>query len=532
MNTIVSEAKASPQGQKAVGCLLELCHRLNLIPIPLKPKSKIPLVRWSEKHWRPSPAELEPWASKPGINWGVRCGAELAVLDFDEPGAYHRFVQEHPEAASWPRVKTGRGHHLWLKPTKPMRSQRVNGVEIKCLGSYVVAPPSVHPTGALYSFEIPPDGTLPEVDLERLLVLNENHSTIPPIPDKPSIGKTEGWVTTTEQQKTFRTLFSIVGVHPGQNPTWCPWHPDREGLPGRIPQESLSVDRNRCLFKCHSPRCGERGGLERLGDLALGQGCSNYPMYTGSAKNNSDIPIPEAPPWNQWELEEPPTKHCGLPIHLRHKHRRELQRIIGVLCGRWDCGTCGPYLKGKWWRHLTHHIMNEESVYLATISNGKWTTIYRRIRRAGGEFAKIELADGSLVIFTTAKEGTSLPASLREEVLRAAIDSATFKHRAISTSRGWALLKKNQRDSDWERVNLLPGTVNDARQVVRQLGLAPKELSVEQLGWMKGVKEGFEIKLPDSWLDDDELGYRVFVQWLNYGPIKAWDDPPVVSVSG
>jgi hypothetical protein len=39
------------------------------------------------------------------------------------------------------------------------------------VGTYVVAPPSVHPSGAAYVFEIAPDGALPEVDLQALLEL-------------------------------------------------------------------------------------------------------------------------------------------------------------------------------------------------------------------------------------------------------------------------------------------------------------------------------------------------------------------------
>jgi hypothetical protein len=512
--------------------LLELYEALGLTPIPLKCRSKKPLVKWGASDWPPPITGLRAWVSRSGINWGVRCGSELAVLDFDEPDAYRHFLKEYPQAASWPRVKTGRGHHLWVKPTKPIRSLRTNGIEIKGVGSYVVAPPSVHPSGNVYYFEIAPNGTLPEVDLQQLLSLIEDHRIDISISNKPSTSRVDDWVSTNEQQETFRWLFSIVGVYPGQNPTWCPWHPDREGLPGRQPNPSLSVDWGKCLFNCHSPRCGEHGGIEKLSDLVVGEtDCQNYPLPVTVTKGNSDIPIPEAPPWNQWELEEPPEKHCGLTVHLRHKHRRKLQRIIGALCGRCDCGTCGPYLKEKWKRHLTPHIIEEESVYLATVSKAQWATVYRRIRRADSEYAKIELNDGYLAVFTTASEGIRLPLSLRVGVLQAAIDAATFAHRAISTSRGWGLPKKQHGDSEWELISTLPGTVDDAKEVVRQLGLEPRELSPEY-AYKTGVIGGFDVELPDSWLEDDERGFKIFSEWLDYGPIRARDAPPVVATPG
>ena len=62
--------------------LLQLYQRLGLTPIPLKPRSKVPLVKW-HNGWNPPREELEAWASRPDINWGARCGVEVAALDFD-----------------------------------------------------------------------------------------------------------------------------------------------------------------------------------------------------------------------------------------------------------------------------------------------------------------------------------------------------------------------------------------------------------------------------------------------------------------
>ena len=110
MNNIVAQQKASTsQDQKMAGCFLELCHHLDLIPIPLKPKSKVPLVKWSDDSRKPTPIELGTWASKPGVNWGVRCGENLAVIDCDSEGAYLNFTATH-KLPDCPVVKTGRGY--------------------------------------------------------------------------------------------------------------------------------------------------------------------------------------------------------------------------------------------------------------------------------------------------------------------------------------------------------------------------------------------------------------------------------------
>lgn len=53
----------------------------------------------------------------------------------------------------------------------PVSTQRQNGLEVKCLRSYVVAPPSIHPNGEPYLFKIALDGALPEVNFVELLGL-------------------------------------------------------------------------------------------------------------------------------------------------------------------------------------------------------------------------------------------------------------------------------------------------------------------------------------------------------------------------
>ena len=65
MNNIVAQQKACDyQPQNMVGCPLEICHDFDLAPIPLKPKSKVPLARWSHVNLKPAPVKIEAWVSK------------------------------------------------------------------------------------------------------------------------------------------------------------------------------------------------------------------------------------------------------------------------------------------------------------------------------------------------------------------------------------------------------------------------------------------------------------------------------------
>lgn len=95
---------------------LQLYLRLGLTPVPLKERSKEPLVKW-RNGWNPTPEELEAWASKPNINWAVRCGDNLAGIDCDSEESFRNFTASHRLPPGCPIVKTSRGHHIWVELT-------------------------------------------------------------------------------------------------------------------------------------------------------------------------------------------------------------------------------------------------------------------------------------------------------------------------------------------------------------------------------------------------------------------------------
>ena len=134
---------------------------LGLSVFPLEPRGKRPPAGFS---WQACQTERLP-ASRvcelaeryPGCNWAVALGpvSDAVVVDADDDEA-RQWVMAHYLPTPWV-TKTGKGWHFWYRyphdgevANQNMRSQGVNA-EIKSAGTYVVAPGSIHPTGAAYT---------------------------------------------------------------------------------------------------------------------------------------------------------------------------------------------------------------------------------------------------------------------------------------------------------------------------------------------------------------------------------------------
>jgi len=107
------------------------------------------------------------WEQRPDSNIGVALGKGLIVLDVDRLDA----LRSLGPVLAWTRmVRTGRGAHLYYKAPAWVTNSAGRlpaGVHVRGLGGYVVAPPSVHPSGRTYRWLNPdepiaqaPDGLL------------------------------------------------------------------------------------------------------------------------------------------------------------------------------------------------------------------------------------------------------------------------------------------------------------------------------------------------------------------------------------
>lgn len=146
---------------------------------PLWPKSKKPATIHGLNDWSDNPESArEYWAEHPDANIGIACGVPshgLVVLDFDEDDAegvhgldtLNDWEETRGELPSTVVAVTGRGgyHMLYRTDRSGIRpsANRDLGVDVRCDGGYIVAPPSIHPNGSIYRWQ---DGCAPwEVDV-------------------------------------------------------------------------------------------------------------------------------------------------------------------------------------------------------------------------------------------------------------------------------------------------------------------------------------------------------------------------------
>jgi hypothetical protein len=125
---------------------------------PLKPRSKVPAVRWEPyQHRLATLEELEQWFTTPGYNIGVATGAlsKVFVIDADTPEAVTWAMTNLPPCGL--RVRTSKGMHFYYDypVDRAVRNKaRIReGVDVRGEGGFIVAPGSVHPSGHIYTRE-------------------------------------------------------------------------------------------------------------------------------------------------------------------------------------------------------------------------------------------------------------------------------------------------------------------------------------------------------------------------------------------
>jgi len=135
-------------------------QKLGIATIPIRYKDKRPeLKSWQEFQKRlPTNTELSKWFSGPFHNLGVVVGwNNLVVIDFDSDIEYARWQLwiARRSVYRWIRqtlqVKTARGVHVYVTTAQPAQNAKLPGIDIKAVGGYVLSPPSVHPSGPVYT---------------------------------------------------------------------------------------------------------------------------------------------------------------------------------------------------------------------------------------------------------------------------------------------------------------------------------------------------------------------------------------------
>jgi hypothetical protein len=165
--------------------------------LPLRPRGKEPLGDLAP-HGKDDATTDETtingwWARAPTANVGLCTGDGFFVLDVDPRNGgtetLAKLVHEHGHLPPTVTVLTGGGgaHHYFKHPGGKLRTTAGIGVDVKREGGYVVAPPSVHPSGELYSWA--PACAPREVEIaaapEWLIELIRERTAPPPRPPPP-----------------------------------------------------------------------------------------------------------------------------------------------------------------------------------------------------------------------------------------------------------------------------------------------------------------------------------------------------------
>ncbi|HOM82581.1 MAG TPA: DNA polymerase III subunit alpha [Armatimonadota bacterium] len=225
--------------------------------IPCNPKTKKPFVKWKPYQTRlPTEGEVcEWWRQWPNAAIGVVTGkvSRLVVLDADVDKHGANVWLLHQCAPTERIVKTGGGYHLWLRypegadfvPTLAgvMEKELGPGLDVRGDGGYVIAPPSLHPSGVLYAWVQEGEATaLPPAILESLL---EQHRHNPQSvtarvdqDDTQTLSDDEQWLT--------RSLGGVASGSRNQTLTRLAGYLAGKGLPFDVTERLVEVwdDRN------------------------------------------------------------------------------------------------------------------------------------------------------------------------------------------------------------------------------------------------------------------------------------------------
>lgn len=131
---------------------------LGIACIPTLAGSKRPALAWKRyQSEMPTVQKLKAWFGSGGYGLAVVTGWRgLAVVDWDKPAKMRAWVVSPlfplsiQAAAATYKVRTRKGYHLYFFVAEPTHCWRGDGVDIKANGGYVLAPPTIHPSGHQY----------------------------------------------------------------------------------------------------------------------------------------------------------------------------------------------------------------------------------------------------------------------------------------------------------------------------------------------------------------------------------------------
>jgi len=155
---------------------IKYATKYNWAVFPVDAESKRPLTPHGCKDAKKTVGPIQAWWKRwPDASVGIATGSASNLIVIDEDLDEDKGVDGYQSVQEWERdhgplpetvrVITGRGGaHMYFHYSGSDIGNRagiLEGVDIRGEGGYVVAPPSVHPNGTEYQWEIAPDDMAP-----------------------------------------------------------------------------------------------------------------------------------------------------------------------------------------------------------------------------------------------------------------------------------------------------------------------------------------------------------------------------------
>lgn len=134
--------------------------------IPIRPREKRPLIQWQiYQAEHPSVDQVKSWFDEhPEANVGVVTGSisGLVVLDVDSAhGGDESLIELEQQHGALPHtvesLTGGGGRHIYFRHPSGIIHNRVGlapGIDLRGDGGLIVTPPSIHPSGRKYYWEV------------------------------------------------------------------------------------------------------------------------------------------------------------------------------------------------------------------------------------------------------------------------------------------------------------------------------------------------------------------------------------------
>jgi hypothetical protein len=183
--------------------------------LPLKVRDKVPATKHGLHDATDDPEQVERWWTiNPNYNIGLRTGIAFDVLDLDGPAAIaslNAIVPGYRHAG--PFSMTGKGYHLLFAPTGSRNGAALRpGIDWRGDGGYIVAPPSIHPSGSIYTWDTArgPNTPLPAAPDWLVKLLSFREEKKPTEPTKP-VMTALGMLSLREEVEHLGTELRRVG---------------------------------------------------------------------------------------------------------------------------------------------------------------------------------------------------------------------------------------------------------------------------------------------------------------------------------